>query len=39
MKFNQGGLRFLTGILLGYCFVQGVKFLNTNYLWTLFYHH
>ncbi len=32
-----GVLRFLTGVMMGYCLIQGVGYINTNYLWTIFY--
>jgi hypothetical protein len=32
-----GILRFVTGVLVGYCLVQGFTFVNANYLWAIFY--
>ncbi len=34
---KNGFFRFIAGVVLGYCLVQGVTFLNANYLWALFY--
>ena len=28
---------FLSGIILGYCLVQGFSYMQTHYLWALFY--
>lgn len=28
---------FMVGIVLGYCLVQGLSYLNHHYLWALFY--
>lgn len=30
--------RFGLGVLIGYSLVQGISYINQNYLWTLFYH-
>ncbi len=34
----KGFLKFTTGMMLGFCIVQGFAYLNQHYLWTLFYH-
>ncbi len=30
-------LMLVVGILIGYCLVQGASYVQTNYLWTIFY--
>lgn len=32
-----GAFRFMIGILIGYSLTQGLAYLNSHYLWTLFY--
>ena len=34
---KNGAFRFVLGIAIGYGLTQGLAFLNTHYLWTLFY--
>ena len=34
---KQGLFRFTTGIMLGYCLVQGLAYAQSHYLWALFY--
>lgn len=34
----KGILKFIAGIALGYGAVQGIAYLQQNYLWTFFYH-
>ena len=34
---KNGIVRFTTGFVLGYCLMQGLAYVNTHYLWTLFY--
>lgn len=34
---KNGIVRFATGIAIGYVFIQGLAYLNTHYLWALFY--
>lgn len=36
--FKQGFSRFLLGMAIGYCLVQGLTHLHKYYFWTLFYH-
>ena len=36
MKKN-GFIRFILGMAIGYGCMQGIIYLNQNYLWTLFY--
>ena len=33
----KSAFRFTTGIFLGYCLAQGLVYVNSHYLWTLFY--
>jgi len=35
---KRDALMFAAGILIGYCLVQGFTYLQSNYLWALFYH-
>jgi hypothetical protein len=34
---KTGAFRFVAGILIGYSLMQGLAFVNANYLWTIFY--
>lgn len=34
---KAGAFRFVAGVLIGYCLMQGFAYVNTNYLWTIFY--
>ena len=34
---NQGAVRFLVGMAIGYCVVQGVAYANQHYFWAFFY--
>lgn len=34
---SSGTFRFIMGIALGYVLVQGVIYLNANYLWAVFH--
>ena len=36
---DRQAFSLFSGIFLGYVLVQAVKFLNSNLLWILFYHH
>ncbi len=34
----KGFWMFAGGLMIGFCLVQGVAYLNQYYLWVLFYH-
>lgn len=34
---KRQALSFVSGVLLGYCLIQGIAFINSHYLWVLFY--
>jgi len=34
---KNGTVRFVLGIFIGYCMMQGAVYLHDHYLWTLFY--
>jgi hypothetical protein len=34
---KSGPFRFVAGVLIGYCLMQGLTYVNSHYLWTLFY--
>lgn len=37
MSHHKDFLMLVTGIMLGYVLVQGLAFVNSHYLWVLFY--
>lgn len=38
-KLDRQAIALVLGIFIGYALVQAFKFLNSNLLWVLFYHH
>ncbi len=34
---KSGFLTFATGVIIGYCVIQGLAFFQSHYLWAIFY--